>query len=239
METSLTRTPRNVGRAARRALLIAGSAAVSYAAYAAMSWLRYGHAPRARPEERDALLDRFMPEYDVVARHRAIVAAPADVTLAAARDMDLQQSGLVRAIFRARQLFMRGTPAERTRHSDLVSDARSWGWEVLAEVPGREVVLGAVTQPWKADVEFCGLAPEEFLPFNDPGYVKIAWTIRADPMGPELSALRFETRAVATDPDSRARFRRYWALVSPGVHLIRRVVVPPVKRDAEERALLA
>ncbi len=35
---------------------------------------------------------------------------------------------------------------------------------------------------------------------------------------------------------ARAKFRRYWAMVSPGVALIRRVMLDPVKREAERRA---
>jgi len=46
-----------------------------------------------------------------------------------------------------------------------------------------------------------------------------------------------ETRAVATDPVARARFRRYWALVSPGVSTIRWLSLRPLKREAERRAL--
>ena len=40
-------------------------------------------AAPATPEDADAFLDRFMPEYDVVERHHINVAAPADVTFAA------------------------------------------------------------------------------------------------------------------------------------------------------------
>ena len=39
-----------------------GAAAVSYATYVGYTWLSYGHATQpATPEERDALLDHFMP----------------------------------------------------------------------------------------------------------------------------------------------------------------------------------
>lgn len=55
------------------------------------------------------------------------------------------------------------------------------------------------------------------------------------------TSLRFrsETRAVATDADARARFRNYWAFVSPGVSLIRRLSSGPMKREAERRAACA
>jgi hypothetical protein len=80
------------------------------------------------------------------------------------------------------------------------------------------------------------LPPEEFAAFSTPGYVKIIFTLRADTDGPSESVFRTETRAVATDPAARAKFRRYWALVSPGVGLIRWMSLAPLKTDAEQRA---
>ena len=110
------------------------------------------------------------------------------------------------------------------------------GWGVLAERPGREIVIGAVTKPWEADVRFIALPPERFAGFAEGGFVKIVWTLRADPIGPDRSIFRTETRAIATDHLARSNFRRYWALASPGIRLIRRLSLRPLKDDAERRA---
>jgi hypothetical protein len=107
---------------------------------------------------------------------------------------------------------------------------------VLAEEPDREIVVGAYTQPWHEQVTFHPLPPEEFAGFNQPGYVKIAWTLAAEPLGPNRSQLVTRTRAVATDPQSRRLFRRYWAPMSAGIILIRYVSLPMVRREAERRA---
>jgi len=56
----------------------------------------------------------------------------------------------------------------------------SIGWVVLAERPGREMVLGSVTQPWQAAPVFRSVPCAEFRDFSEPGYVKIVWTLRAD-----------------------------------------------------------
>jgi hypothetical protein len=104
---------------------------------------------------------------------------------------------------------------------------------VLAEIPGREIVVGAVTRPWEANVTFRGMPPEPFASFAEPGFVKIAWTLRADPDASGGSIFRTETRAVATDTVARAKFRRYWAFLSPGIILIRRASLAVVKADAE------
>jgi hypothetical protein len=214
-----------------------GLMAVGYAAVVGTTWYRYGHIPSATPDERDSLLDQFMPEYEVAERHHVRVAAPAAMTLSAAADTDLQQSTIVRAIFRARELVLGAEPDAETRPKGLLAETTSLGWRVLAEKPGREIVVGAVTQPWLPSVVFRGLAPEEFRAFQEPGYVKIVWTLRADPVGESESIFRTETRVATTDPTARRRFRSYWARFSPGIVLIRRVMLGLLKTGAERRAM--
>ncbi len=97
-------------------------------------------------------------------------------------------------------------------------------------------MIGAITKPWEANVSFRALPPEEFAAFREPGFVKIAWTLRADPVDDGTSIFRTETRAVATDAAARARFRRYWAFAAPGISSIRRLSLRPLKREAERRA---
>lgn len=212
----------------------AATAALFGTGLMALNWLRYGntHPKRGRP---DPLLDHFMPFYEVREYHEIRVAAPADLTLAVARELDMQSSGLVRAIFKGRELLMGAAPGERRRPQSLLSEVLALGWRTLAEEPGRELVLGAVTQPWKADVKFRGLAPEEFAQFQQPGYAKIAWTMGVEAAGPESSIFRTETRVATTDSDSRRRFRRYWSMVSPGVVLIRREMLRLVRAEAGRR----
>ena len=214
-----------------------GLAAATYVAYIGYAWMRYGNIrPATRPEEHDAWLDRFMPAYEVVERHRIRINAPADITFEAATEMNLQQSPIIRAIFKGREWMMRSQSAPQPATGSFIDEMRQIGWGTLAVVPGREIVMGAVTQPWMADVVFRPLPPEEFAAFRDPDYVKIVWTLRADPVGPAESVFRTETRAVATDSVARAKFRRYWSLLSPGIILIRWASLGPLKADAERRA---
>lgn len=213
-----------------------GIAAAAYAAYVGVTWSRYGRPTRPKREEHDQLLDRFMPTYEVVERHHARVAAPHDVTLAAATAMELRRSPVVRVIIRAREWILGATSDDRPRPRGLLSEMLSLGWGVLADVPGREVVVGAVTKPWEANVTFRALPPDEFLAFTEPGYVKIARTLRADPITGGESIFRTETRVLATDPQARAKFRRYWSFLSPGIIVIRWALLGPLKAEAERRA---
>lgn len=223
-------------RLATGALAFAGAA---YAAHTAYTWLRYGHVSRPEAGERDLLLDSYMPQYDVVDRMQREVQAPAEATLAAAESQDLLSAPGVTLIFRARQFAMGEGLETKELPKPLIEQMRALGWVELRRVPGREVVMGAVTQPWKGDVTFRSVPPAEFAAFAEPGYVKIAWTLRADPLGRDRSRFRSETRAIATDEESRARFRRYWSLVAPGVWLIRRLSATPMARQAERQARAA
>ena len=212
------------------------AAAAAYAAYAANTWKSYGKPSAPRLDENDELLDQFMPEYDVVERHSISVAAPAAEVLAAAKEQDLFELPLVQAIFRARELALGASPGDPAQPRGLLAATRSLGWGVLSERPGREIVVGAVTKPWESDVTFRALPPDDFAAYHTPGEVKIVWTLRADPVDGGRSIFRTDTRAVATDPIARDRFRRYWSFVSPGVSAIRWLSLQPLKREAERRA---
>jgi hypothetical protein len=158
---------------ARWTLAGIGLTGASYAAYVAVTWLRYGHVASPGPAERDTLLDTFMPNYDIRERHDTRVAAPAAVTLAVARDLALLDLPVVRAVVRGRELILRATADRRARPHALIAEMQSIGWGVLADVPEREIVMGAVTRPWDANVVFRPLPPADFASFHEPGYIKI------------------------------------------------------------------
>lgn len=217
----------------------AGVAAGAYAAYATFTWLRYGRTAEPAEAERDELLDRFMPEYEVVERHQVLVNAPAAITFAAAKDLNLD-SAIARLIFNARALALGGAiDRAPMAPQPFVKQAQAIGWRILAEIPGSEIVFGAVTKPWEAEPVFRGIPAAAFAAFDEPDYVKIVLTLRADPAGNDASVFRTETRVCTTDGKARRKFRLYWAMVKPGVALIRRLMLGPVKHDAERRARLA
>jgi hypothetical protein len=96
--------------------------------------------------------------------------------------------------------------------------------------------VGCYTRPWQAEVRFQSLPPEQFADFREPGNVKIAWTMAAEPLGPDRSMFITRTRAVATDREARRKFRRYWAPTSAGIILVRYLILSQVKKEAERRA---
>ena len=179
-------------------------------------------------------IDRFIPDADVRERHETIVHAPADLVFDVAENFAMERIPIVRAIFWLRARLMRSAsagPARPLRMKELTT----LGWGVLARTPGRELVAGAVTQPWLGTVTFRPVAPGSFATFAEPDLVKIVWTLEAEPLGPALTYFRSQTRVLATDDGARKKFRHYWSRVSPGILLIRRLVGRGVRREAERR----
>lgn len=214
----------------------AGAAVLGYAGLVAWHRSRYGKVGHVAEPDAGELLDRFIPSPEVLEHHHIAIAAPAGIALEAAKEMRLMDSPLVKAIIKARELAMGGAPDARPHPAELLSQMQSIGWVVLAERPGREVVLGAATTPWLASPVFRSISPGDFEAFREPGYVKIAWSLRADPVDRSGCIFHTETRVSTTEPEARERFRRYWSFVAPGVELIRLAMLLPLKREAERRA---
>jgi hypothetical protein len=223
------------GTIARTLAVLAAGTAGAYGAYAVAAWYRYGRPPAAGPEDRDDLLDGFIPAAEVVDRHAIRVGAPAGLTLTAAREADPGASLLARAIFATRARLLGARADAPPPPGGLIAQLEAYGWGVLADVPG-EIVMGTVTRPWEADVVFRAVPPAAFAGFDEPGYVKIAFSLRTDPLGPGACRLRTETRVATTDARARRIFRRYWAAFSAGIHLIRPLLLGAARREAERRA---
>ncbi|HXY48530.1 MAG TPA: hypothetical protein VEI01_03690 [Terriglobales bacterium] len=209
---------------------------LAYACDVGLTWYQYGHVQQTAAEGTDALLDSLLPTYDVARRQHVRVSAPAQIAFAAGCEMNLQQSVIVRAILRIRALVLGSEPEKKkTRPLGLVEQARVWGWGELAEDPGREIVFGAVTQPWAPNPVFRALPVGEFRRFQEPGFVKIVWMLRVDPIEGGKSVVSTETRVATADPVSRAKFRRYFSWASPGMFLIRWISLRAAKDEAERR----
>lgn len=186
----------------------------------------------------ERLIDRFMPVADVRKVHEIRIAATPQRVLEVAESFDLESLTLVRVLFRVRTWLLGARSAAPRSRRGLLEEMTAIGWETLAVEPGRQRVVGAVTRPWEAEVRFVPVPPERFLAFAEPGQVKIVWTLEAepDPLRPGGSLFRTETRVQATDEAARRRFRRYWRMFSPGILLIRRVLLPAVRRECEAPA---
>jgi hypothetical protein len=168
--------------------------------------LSYCHV-RTLPTQ-SPLLDRFIPDAAVQGRHETVVRAPAPLVLETARMFDLRSMLLVRAIFWLRAKILGAKAAATDWSSGFVQELLGMGWGILAEKRNRWFVAGAVCRPWLADVIFTPIPLSHFAAYSEPDQVKIIWTLEVEPLGEARSRFATETRAVATDAQAQAKFRR-------------------------------
>lgn len=220
-------------------------------------------APPAQPPEQtptgahdgtarsQLLVDRLMPHYDLAVVHAQVFRASPAACFRAARGVDLFAAPLIRTLLDLRGMAerlvgtLRGRPQGRApgtpRRKFQLEDMAGLGWILLGETPGVEFVLGQVSRPWKPGAISTGtpVTAEQFAGFDQPGFARIATSLRVDPYGSRSSILTMETRVALTDDASRRRFRRCWTLAGPFSHLIRRfalrLLAAELRRSAPSR----
>lgn len=171
------------------------------------------------------LIDEFLPVSDIATHHTIRVAASPDAVWRARETVDLADSRGIRLLYA-----LRGIPA-----GDLTIDGmRRLGFEILAERPGHEIVLGLIGRFWTLRGDIQSIDPDRFAAFDEPNFAKAAWSFSVEGDG-DGSVLSTETRIVCTDAASLARFRRYWWVVGPFSGWIRMRVLRLIRDEAEAR----
>jgi hypothetical protein len=181
-----------------------------------------------------SLLDSLIAEPDLVELDSVELAVPPGTAWTLLRHADLGRSPLTRALFRLRTIPSRLTgrqlEATELRIDNLGKDGRP-GFRILSEDPGREVVVGAIGKVWHLDIPFADVqTPEAFRYFEAPGFAKVAWAIRVTPRG-DGSHVEFELRVRTTDAEAKRAFRRYFAVIGPASHFIRRHLLASLARE--------
>ena len=191
-----------------------------------------------------ALIDQYLPRFDVRETHRIRVRASPDATWAALRRADLARSPLVGAL-----LVIRALPAalasgraglerlrrESVRHVTLDSFVGE-GFRILEERPLEELLIGLEGRFWRPTGDLCTPSPDTFARATPPpGTARAVWNFTLRVIGPAECELVTETRVLCADATARRRFLPYWWLIRPGSGLIRRALLTSI-RDTAERA---
>ncbi len=162
-----------------------------------------------------------------------------DLAIPAARAWDVLRSAdlahhalLVRALFAIRTATQGSQAPVTLRISDLTSSISRPGFQVLAEQPGSEVVVGAIGKVWHLEIPFVHVGnADAFAAFATPGFAKVAWALRVVPRGAEECRVEIEVRVDATDEDAWGKFRRYFVLIGPGSRFIRHSLLSGLARQ--------
>ena len=181
------------------------------------------------------LLDTLIPTPRLLELDEAELAAPPEKVWALLRHGNLARSPLVRALFAVRTLpsRLKGEPASATLCvDDLASSPEHPGFQLFAEDAPREFAVGAIGKVWHLEIPFRHIASaSEFAAFREADFVKVAWAVRVLPLGERDCRVEVEVRVDATDDESWRKFKRYFTLIGPGSHFIRRTLLAALERE--------
>jgi hypothetical protein len=186
------------------------------------------------------VLDRLVPSFQAVERHSTTIAASADHVWAALAQVTVGELRLFRLLMGLRVLPGRLVGCPRARFDadePLLGWAVRFGFTILGEEVRRELVVGAIGQPWRlvGGRAMAIAGGDDFAAFDQTGYAKMAANFRLAPIaGGRAIQLSTETRVACTDAASARRFARYWWLIRPASGTIRRSWLAAIKRHAEQ-----
>jgi len=180
-------------------------------------------------------LDDYAPAWQFDEVNEIPVHASADRIYAAITNVTAAEIPLYRTLAWIRRGFASGPESilNPPDHDPLVAVATRTTFLKLADDPGREFVMGTVVIAPPGVRLALGTDPESFTALTQPGYAKATVAFRIEPGGTDWHRLRTETRVFGTDPDSVARFAKYWRVIGPGSQIIRIMWLRAIKVRAE------
>ncbi len=180
-------------------------------------------------------LDRFAPVYQFNEFHSIRVLAPRDQVYRAIKGVTAGEVPFFRTLTWLRRFGRPGPESilNAPEHLPLLDVALRTGFLLLAEEPGREIVVGtAVAAPrgWRPKRN---PTPESFKAVHEPGFALATMNFLVEDAGPGACLVKTETRVYGTDASARRRFAVYWRVIYPGSALIRRMWLRAIKYRAE------
>lgn len=197
-------------------------------------------APLRRVSEKISRLDEIIPAYQFSEHHEIRVHASPEQVYEAIWAVTAEEIRLFRILTWIRAPRFSGGGGKSSQESILNAPAKksilkvatSSGFMLLADQPGREVVVGTiVVAPPHPRGHLAG--PEDYAALDKPGYAKAVMNFRIDEQGGGWTRLTTETRVWATDASARRRFAGYWRTIYPGSALIRRMWLRAIRERAE------
>jgi hypothetical protein len=189
-----------------------------------------------------ALIDQYLPSYDVFERHRANVGVPPVATYAALRRANLASVPIVRILMGLRALpgaVAHGASGLRRLWDQrpepvTITTLEAYGFRVLAESPPSELLLGLEGQFWRLTGNVCTPSEVDFRTRAPaPGSARAVWNFQLQAREDGTTELTTETRVQCADAGARRRFLPYWYFIRPASGLIRRAVLRAIRRAAE------
>lgn len=109
------------------------------------------------------------------------------------------------------------------RLSELRSTPLQPGLQLLVEDAPRCLIFGAIVDVKARRTAWVHVANlDEFSRFNEPGAVKLAWSVELQPRGARDTRLILERRVAAIDAGAWTRFAWWWLGLGPLERLVQR-----------------
>ena len=178
------------------------------------------------------LIDSFVPTPDAVETHTISIAASPDVVYRVLWTADFG-SPVIKLLLGLRSLpgfVARGFRSLPRNQEITLQTLLDSGFGVLAEEPGREIVLGVTGRFWRP---IGNLSPFNHADFDrqvPTGFAHAVWNFQVTTDDSGLTVLSTETRVVCGDRASRRKFLVYWSIVRPFSGWIRRIMLRAVRR---------
>lgn len=181
-------------------------------------------------------LDDVMPRYDVASAHQIAVYSTPQQAYDAFLRITPAELPLARMLFAVRSLpgkLRRRNPMPAGTSEPMLRQMQRAGFVVLAEEPGREIVIGAIGRFWRLSEPLQrGIDADRFSAPPESGLARAVMNVSIE-AGGSGCVVRTETRVALPDDETGRRFRRYWRVVGPGSALVRRDILRAVKKRAE------
>jgi hypothetical protein len=218
-------------RTRRRAVLVLavslGVVAVGFALPA-----KEVHASDMRNE-----LDQFMPVYQFHEYHSTVVPAPREQVYRAIKSVTANDIFLFRTLTWIRRGGAQSSESilNASGSTPLLDVATKTSFLLLAEEPGREIVVGTLVAAPRGWRPSHAPTPAEFRAAHAPGFALAAMNFALEDAGGGSTALTSETRIYATDPSTLRRFACYWRVIYPGSALIRRMWLRAIAHKSQAK----
>jgi hypothetical protein len=180
-------------------------------------------------------LDDFMPSYEFYERHVTYAHAPAARVSDAVKNVTIADIPVATWLMRIRAMAFGDSGRRKASPQPILKTSSQTGTGFLAlDLDGpAEIVQGLVGRPWAQGPRPRVETPAEFIAFNAPDNVKVAFNIAWSDAGGGRTRITTETRIVGTDDHARRTFARYWRVIYPGSAIIRRAWLDAIVAKAE------
>jgi hypothetical protein len=182
-------------------------------------------------------LDSIVPVYQFSEVHDTTINAPSARAYRAICAVTSDEIVLLHTLTWVRRLGRPGPPGvlNPPGQQPFCAVALRSGFYLLADDPGREMVLGTFVAAPEAARSHPpdAITATTFAEVHAPGFGIAVMNFRLQSLAPNRTRLSTETRVFATDITTRRLFTPYWRLIYPGSAIIRASWLRAIKRRAE------